>query len=1033
MKFRITALAALLSSLLTVNAQLIVSPDTIICAGGTATLEVISAPSYGTSSYTFETYPYAPEIYAGTSPVQASGLGLSDDSYSTAVPIGFTFCFLGNEYTQAYIGSNGWVSFGGAGALTTTYTSATIPSAAASVPKNCIMGPWQDWHPGLCAPVGSCVKYQTVGVAPNRKFVVSYSNIPMFSCTWLLGSFQIVLNETTNIIDNHLTNKPNCPAWAGGTATQGVHGPGGTVAFTAPGRNSTAWTAVNESTRFVPNGIIWYDAAGAIVGYGDSLVVSPAATTTYTAFLSSCGGIDYTADITVTIEDVDPSFVYDAYYCTDGVAYPTITGTPGGTFSAVPAGLVLDPANGEINLDLSTPGSYSITYTVTGPTGACPSESLSQLVTIITDPDATFNYSDVAYCPTGTTAPTYIATAGGTFSVTPAGLSVNPTTGLVDLTTGTIGTTYTITYTVGILCSNFSSVTLTITDFDDPSFSYSAPSFCPTGTASPTLTTPGGTFTVTPPGLDVDATTGIIDLTTGTVGTTYTITYTTPAGPCSNSTTTTVTIDPLDDASFGYPAPSYCPTGTASPVGIATPGGTYTISPPTMGINAATGMVNLATGDVGTTYTITYTTPAGPCSNSSTTTITIDPLDDPAFAYTATAYCNYGSAFIATVASPGGTYSASPAGLIIDPATGTIDLTSGVPGTFYTITYTTPAGPCSNTSTVVIEILPLTDAAFTFDNVAYCATGSTSPNMVLNPGGTFSAMAGISINAATGAINLAACTPGGPYEVYYTSPGCPETDTFEITIYALPTPTIDLADFICIEGDPTLLLGDPTGGSFSGTGVLGNEFDPALAGATGAYNVVYTYTDANGCTNTATGTINVVENFVDAGLDLYVPEYGTAVLNAIGGTTFLWEPPAGLSCADCPSPVFDSLLSQTYTVTSWDIYGCIAFDSVTVNVVPVFDPVVFIPNTFTPNSDNINDFLNAFGSDVASVEIMQIYDRWGEMIYSLDNVTANDPNAGWDGTFNGEPVLQGVYAYYMLVVLEDGMKQQVKGNITLIR
>jgi len=1021
--------AALCVASLQLSAQLVTTPDTTICAGGTATLAVLSAPSYGTSSYTFETVPYAPEIYAGTSPTP----GLTDDSYSSSIPIGFTFCFLGTEYTNAYIGSNGWVSFGGPGALTTTYTSATIPSAAASVPKNCIMGPWQDWHPGLCSPVGSCVKYQTIGTAPFRKFIVSWSSVPMFSCTWLYGSFQIVLNETTNIIDNHLTNKPNCMAWAGGTATQGVHGPGGTVAFTAPGRNSTPWTTANESTRFVPNGIIWYDPFGAIVGYGDTLVVSPAVTTTYTAFLSSCAGIDYSADITVTIEDIDPSFTYDPFYCTDGVAYPVVTGDPGGTFTAVPPGLVLDPLTGEIDLTASIPGSYSITYTVIGPLGACPPESATDLVTIITDPDATFAYDAIAYCPTGTTLPTYITTAGGTFSVSPAGLSVDPVTGEVDLTTGSVGTTYTITYTVGILCINDYSVTITITDFDDPSFSYGAPSFCPTGTATPTPVTPGGTYTVSPPGLSVDPLTGTADLSTGTVGVTYTITYTTPAGPCSNSTTTTLTIDPLDDPSFAYDAPSYCPTGTTLPLSVTTPGGTFTIAPGTMGINPTTGQVNLATGDIGTTYTITYTTPAGPCSNSGSVTLTIDPLDDPAFNYDAAAYCNYGSAFITTVATPGGTWTATPATLSINPATGTIDLTTGTPGTFYTITYTTPAGPCSNTSSTVIEILPLTDAAFSFDNSAYCATGTVNPDMILNPGGSFTADAGLSINGSTGQLNLAACAPGGPYAVYYTSPGCPETDTFFITILALPTPSIDMTDIICLEGSPGLLTGIPPGGTFSGTGVTGDLFDPSLVGTAGSYTITYTHTDGNGCTNTATSTMNVIQNIVDAGMDIYIPEYSTALLNAVGGTTFLWEPPDGLSCSDCPSPVFDSLLSQTYTVTSWDMYGCIAQDQMTVHVVPVFDPVVFVPNTFTPNGDNINDFFTAFGTDVATISSMHVFDRWGELIFMVEGINANDPNIGWDGTFKGEAINQGVYAYTMVVKLEDGMEQRVSGNITLIR
>ena len=135
------------------QAQLVITSDTTICEVAPITLEVFSSPSYGTTSYTFEEIDYAPESYTGTD------VELTDDSYGGPYDIGFTFCFLGNEYTQFYIGSNGWLSFGGAGALATTYTSAEIPSTAGSVPKNCIMGPWQDWHPGLC---DDCIKYETI-------------------------------------------------------------------------------------------------------------------------------------------------------------------------------------------------------------------------------------------------------------------------------------------------------------------------------------------------------------------------------------------------------------------------------------------------------------------------------------------------------------------------------------------------------------------------------------------------------------------------------------------------------------------------------------------------------------------------------------------------------------------------------------------------------------------------------------------------------------------------------------------------------
>ena len=76
----------------------------------------------------------------------------------------------------------------------------------------------------------------------------------MFSCTSTLGTFQIVIYEGTNLIENHITNKPNCPSWASGTAVQGIHNIGGTIGITVPGRNSTAWTTTNNSHRYSPAG-----------------------------------------------------------------------------------------------------------------------------------------------------------------------------------------------------------------------------------------------------------------------------------------------------------------------------------------------------------------------------------------------------------------------------------------------------------------------------------------------------------------------------------------------------------------------------------------------------------------------------------------------------------------------------------------------------------------------------------------------------------------------------------------------------------
>ncbi len=180
----------------------------------------------------------------------------------------------------------GWVSF--SPAQPTTFTSTTIPSGLGTVPKNCIMGPWQDWHPG----VGGQIKYQVQGTAPCRKLVVSWTNMPMFACTATTGTFHIVIYESSNIIENYIQSKQFC-AWQGGTATQGIHNNAGTIGITVPGRNSTVWTANNDTWRWTPSGpvvtptLTWYQVGNPNpIGTGPTLNVTPNGPTQYTCHLT---------------------------------------------------------------------------------------------------------------------------------------------------------------------------------------------------------------------------------------------------------------------------------------------------------------------------------------------------------------------------------------------------------------------------------------------------------------------------------------------------------------------------------------------------------------------------------------------------------------------------------------------------------------------------------------------------------------------------------------------------------------------------
>jgi gliding motility-associated-like protein len=223
-----------------------------------------------TTNYNLIQIPYVAQTNTGTL------LSMGDDSQQGPYPIGFNFCFYGTSYSQFWIGSNGWISF--SAGQPTTFTSQPLPTTNALVPRNCIMGPWQDWHPGL----GGEIRYQTVGVAPCRKLIVSWIDVPMFSCTANQGTFHIVICESTNTIESFIQSKPDCVQWQNGTSVHGIHNSTGTAANIVPGRNSAAWSAQNDAWRWVPAGpavvpvLTWYQVGNPIaIGTGASINVTP--------------------------------------------------------------------------------------------------------------------------------------------------------------------------------------------------------------------------------------------------------------------------------------------------------------------------------------------------------------------------------------------------------------------------------------------------------------------------------------------------------------------------------------------------------------------------------------------------------------------------------------------------------------------------------------------------------------------------------------------------------------------------------------
>ncbi len=174
----------------------------------------------------------------------ATEVPLTDDGVSGALPLGFTFTFFGADFTDFYIGSNGFITFNsGTGS---PFISQQLPDASA--PNNTIAFAWEDLDPGNGGqPALNIIRYETTGTAPNRILVMEFFNVDHFPSENRVTS-QVQLFEGTNRVEIHTTAMPS----DGGLHTMGIENGDGTLAVPVPGRNRQDWSATNDFVSFTP-------------------------------------------------------------------------------------------------------------------------------------------------------------------------------------------------------------------------------------------------------------------------------------------------------------------------------------------------------------------------------------------------------------------------------------------------------------------------------------------------------------------------------------------------------------------------------------------------------------------------------------------------------------------------------------------------------------------------------------------------------------------------------------------------------------
>lgn len=131
---------------------------------------------------------------------------------------------------------------------------------------------------------------------------------------------------------------------------------------------------------------------------------------------------------------------------------------------------------------------------------------------------------------------------------------------------------------------------------------------------------------------------------------------------------------------------------------------------------------------------------------------------------------------------------------------------------------------------------------------------------------------------------------------------------------------------------------------------------------------------------------------------------------------------------DGPQPywMFPDTGSMQVQLRVQDTFGC--EQTVVKSFVTYPETEPFVPNAFSPNSDRINELFMPLGVVYAKSYSMEIYNRWGELLY-----TTNDISQGWDGTYKGTGAPQGVYVYKIRYLTLQGQFVNLSGSVTLMR
>jgi gliding motility-associated-like protein len=464
---------------------------------------------------------------------------------------------------------------------------------------------------------------------------------------------------------------------------------------------------------------------------------------------------------------------------------------------------------------------------------------------------------------------------------------------------------------------------------------------------------------------------------------TYSVTAS--VGACTATDEVLVSFIPLPAVDIG-PDQTICPDGTAT-FDATTPGATYLWQDGSTNATYSTGTAEAVSVEV---------TVLGCATTDGASVIALPaPVADLG---NDTTICD-GTSLLLSAAQPNATY-----GWSTGSASATISVTTA--GTYGV---TVDLNGCLASDAITVSVFDPADL-------------DLGPDLTLCPGESVAlsaSMDGEFLWSTGSAANAITVSSTGTYWLNVSQAACIATDTVNVYVVPLIAPELGSSIHLC-EGDSAVIGVVPGGAEVAWS--TGSTSDSITVTSSGTYSVELSLM---GCIATDAVVVSVTEWTYSLSLgddSTFCPNEPLILNTGLEGTTHLWS-------TGSDAPMIEVMTPGTYSV---HVTGeCIDAEARITVSEGLCGPYIHVPNTVTPNNDGNNDVFGAVYYGPLRDYTMDIFNRWGQRIASLDH-----PDKAWDCTFDGQPVPDGVYIWKIRyrARAEDGAKaEELIGHVNVLR